>query len=311
MTYNLMTPDSTALTLPITSRALEVAQQFAQQQPTPAKRERVSLNTLAVCTVNNYLEMMGFATNLQGGDSWNPIARMGANVADLEVNGIGKLECIPVQTEDTEYAIPAEVWLDRVGYLFVEINLAEREATIRGFVPQARAIVSRDRLRSPEDLIDRLHGLMTTPLVRLDRWLDGLEETIATGWQSIESLFTTPELAFRSVGTPTRPDVIQRGKVIDLGIQLLGHPIALVVELSPTADEERTQIRLRVCPINQTYLRSNIQLIVLDDSHQTFLEAQSRTDDSLIQLEFTGTPGEKFGVVVKLGSAEVMEQFTI
>ena len=309
--YDTTTPDSIALTLPITDRALDFASQFAQQQATPAKRDRVSLNTLAVCTVNNYLEMMGFTPNLQSGDSWHPIARMGANVADLVVDGIGKLECIPVRAEEREYTIPPEVWLDRVGYLFVEIDLAARAATIRGFVPQAKAVISRERLRSPEDLIDRLHSLMNTPLVRLDRWLDGVEDAIATGWQSIESLFTTPELAFRSISAPTRPDVIQRGKVIDLGIQLQGDRIALVVELSPTQDEERTQIRLRVLPVDRSNLLADIQLIVLDDENQTFLEARSRTDDSLIQLEFTGTPGEKFAVVVKLGSAEIIEQFTI
>lgn len=94
--------------------------------------------------------MMGFETNLQGGDSWNPISRMGANVADLEISGIGKLECIPVKPEDTEYSIPAEVWLDRVGYLFVEINLAEREATLREFVPnlaQLSTDLDCDRLK--------------------------------------------------------------------------------------------------------------------------------------------------------------------
>ena len=62
---------------------------------------------------------------------------------------------------------------------------------------------------------------------------------------------------------------------------------------------------------NRAYLLPNIQLIILDESEQIFLEAQSRTADSLIQLEFTGTIGEKFGVVVKLENAEVMEQFII
>ncbi len=245
MTDHLMTPDRIALTLPITSRAIEFARQFSQQQPTPTKRERVSLNTLAVCTVNNYLEMMGFQTNLPGGDSWNPIARIGANVADLEVNGIGKLECIPVKAGDTEYSISPEVWLDRVGYICVEINFVEREATIRGFTPQAGVSVSREQLRSLEDLLDRLHGLMATPVVQLHRWLAGLDSAIETGWQRIESLFTTPELAFRSANSSSIPNSIQRGKVIDLGIQLQGHSIALIVELSPVIAAERTQVRLR------------------------------------------------------------------
>jgi hypothetical protein len=311
MTYNAPAPHQIAITLPITSRAMEFAQQFAQQQATPLKHDRVGLNTIAVCTVHDYLQMMGFEANLEGSDSWNRVARMAGNFADLDLHNIGKLECIPVSSEDRVFAIPAEVWLDRIGYVFVEVNLAAKEATIRGFVTKAQAEVRPERLRSPEDLIDRLHALQETPLVRLDRWLGGIEETIVTGWQSLESLLNTPELAFRAVTAPIRPNVVQRAKIVDLGIQLYGNQIALVAELSPGAEDDRTTVRLRVVPVNQITLVENLQLLVLDEDDQTFLEAKSRNDDSLIQLEFSGTPGEKFAVIVKLGSAEVMEQFAI
>jgi hypothetical protein len=310
MTNELMNPETTTLTLPLTNQSIEYARQFAQQQSTAVQQERVRLNTLAVCTVNSYLEMMGFETNLQGGDSWNSIARMCADTADLEVTNIGKLECRPVKAGDTQCAIPAEVWLDRIGYMFVEIDLVKREATIHGFVSQAKAIIALARLRSPEDFIDHLHHLMATPVTKLHEWMEGLEGAIAAGWrflEPLESLFATPEYAFRSA---SYSNGLRGGKVIDLGIQLEGYPIALIVELSAIEDE-RTRIYLRVCPTNQTYLLPNIQLIVRDESQQIFLEAQSRTADNLIQLEFTGTFGEKFEVVVKYGDAEVTEQFTI
>jgi hypothetical protein len=314
-----MNPETTTLTLPLANQSIEFASQFAQQQSTAVQRERVQLNTLAVCTVNSYLEMMGFETNLQGGDSWNSIARMCADVADLEVTNIGKLECRPVKAGDTQCAIPAEVWIDRIGYMFVEIDLAEREATIRGFVPQARAIIALERLRSPLHFIDHLHHLMATPVVKLHEWMEGLEGAIfqgkgsanAAGWrflEPLESLFATSEYAFRSRGYS---NALRGGKIVDLGIQLQGYPIALIVELSPVEGTERTRIYLRVCPTNQTYLLPNIQLIIRDESQQIFLEAQSRTADNLIQLEFTGTLGEKFEAVVKRGDAEVTEYFTI
>lgn len=306
-----MKSESTRLTLPLTSQAIEFARQFAQEQSTPAQQERVLLNTLAICTVNSYLEMMGFETNLQGGDSWNSIARMCADVADLDVTNIGKLECRPVVAGDIECAIPAEVWIDRIGYMFVEIDLVEREGTIRGFVPQAEAIIALEGLRSPEEFIEHLHHLMAAPVVKLHEWVDGLEGAIAAGWRFIdrlESLFTTSEYAFRSTGYS---NAIRGGKVIDLGIQLQGYPIALILELSPVERQERTRIYLRICPISQTYLLPNIQLIVRDESQQIFLEAQSRAVDNLIQLEFTGRVGEKFEVVVKRGDAEVTEQFII
>jgi Protein of unknown function (DUF1822) len=311
MTYNSTTPEEIALRLPIASEAIAFANRFSQQQPTPAKRAQVSLNTLAVCTINDYLQMMGFETNLAAGDSWNQNVRMCADVADLEVTNIGKLECRPVNPGDSEYSIPPEVWLDRVGYMFVEIDPAARAATILGFIPQARASVRLAQLQSLEDFIDHLHGLITTPVVQLHRWLADLNSAIELGWQTVESLFATPELAFRSANSSPIPNSIQRGKVIDLGIQLQGHSIALIVELSPVADTERTQVRLRVAATTQSYLLPNIQLIVTDESNQPFLEAQSRTNDNIIQLQFTGNPGEKFGAIVRLGEAEVSEQFVI
>ena len=311
MTYNSTTPEDMALRLPITSQATAFANQFSQQQATPAKRGQVSLNTLAVCAVNDYLQMMGFSTNLERSDSWNSIARMCGDTADLAVTGIGKLECRPVNPGDSEYSIPPEVWLDRVGYMFVEIDSAARAATILGFIPQASASVRLTQLRSIEDFIDHLHGLMARPVVQLHRWLPDLTSAIELGWEAIESLFATPELAFRSANSSQIPNSIQRGKVIDLGIQLQGHSIALIVELSPVVDTERTQVRLRVASTTQNYLLPNIQLIVTDESNQSFLEAQSRTNDNIIQLQFTGNPGEKFGAIVRLGEAEVSEQFVI
>jgi Protein of unknown function (DUF1822) len=312
MTYNSTTPEEMALRLPIASQSIALADRFSQQQPTPEKRAQVSLNTLAVCAINDYLQMMGFETNLTAGDSWNPLARMCADTADLEVTGIGKLECRPVNPGDIEYSIPPEVWLDRVGYMFVQIDPAAREATILGFIPQARASVRLSQLQSIEDFIDHLHELtIAPPVVQLYRWLADLNSAIETGWQTVESLFTTPELAFRSANSSQIPNSIQRGKVIDLGIQLQGHSIALIVELSPVADTERTQVRLRVTSTTQSYLLPNIQLIVTDESNQSFLEAQSRTTDNIIQLQFTGNPGEKFGAIVRLGEAEVSEQFVI
>jgi hypothetical protein len=306
-----MRSESTRLTLPLTTQAIELAGQFALQQSTAARQERVRRNTLAVCTVNSYLEMMGLETNLQGGDSWQPIARMCGDVADLEVTNIGKLECRPVVAGEIECAIPPEVWIDRIGYMFVEINLAEREATIRGFLPQAKAIIALEGLRSPFDFIDHLHHLMAAPVVKLHQWVGDLEGAIAAGWRFFEplkSLLAASEFAFRS---SSYPDRIRGGKIVDLGIQLEGRPIALILELSPLDGEERMRIYLKVCPTNQTYLFPNIQLIVRDELQQTFLEAQSRTADNLIQLEFTGTLGEQFEVIVKRGDAEVSEQFTI
>lgn len=303
MTYNLSTPDNIALRLPITSDAIEVAQRFSQSQP-PATRKRIILNTLAVYTVHNYLEMMGFPTDLQAGDSWNPIASMCMDVADLAVTGIGKLECRPVTLAEREYLIPPEVWLDRIGYTFVRLNLETRTATIQGFTPYAKATISPARLRSPEELIDQLHSLMAKPIVKLDRWL---QETIEGVWQTVESLFPTSEFAFRAVPS----NAIRRAKVLDLGIQLQGNKVALVVELTPDPTTDRTHIRLQVHPLDRLSLPPQLQLSVIDDEDRIVLETTSRAADDTIQLQFSGTVGENFVVNIVLGEARITEQFVI
>jgi hypothetical protein len=305
MTYNSTTPEEMALRLPITSQSIAFANRFSQQQPTPGKRSQVSLNTLAVCAINDYLQMMGFETNLAGGDSWNPIARMCADTADLAVTGIGKLECRPVNPGELEYSIPPEVWLDRVGYLFVEIEPAARAATILGFIPEARASVRLTQLRSLEDFIDHLHGLtIARPQSEreiLSAWLESLEGAISRGWQTIESLTNPPEFAFRSEVNNT----ISLARRIDLGIQVQQYSVDLVVAITPEASMSRAQIRLQISPVNQVYLPPNLQLIVLDDADMVFLEAQSRAVDNLLQLQFSGNIGEIFKVNLRLGEAEI------
>jgi hypothetical protein len=111
---------------------------------------------------------------------------------------------------------------------------------------------------------------------------------------------------------PELPDVgIKRGKLIDLGLQLAGHPVALIVELTPES-EQRRNILLQVHPAgNQLYLPPSLELTVLDDSGSIFLEAQARSADNYIQLQFRGLPGEEFSVRVALGDASIIEDFVL
>jgi len=104
---------------------------------------------------------------------------------------------------------------------------------------------------------------------------------------------------------------ISRGRVIDLGIQLAGHPVALIVHFTKES-ENKCNILLQVHPGGgKTYLPPDVELIVLDDAGDVFLEARSRLADNWIQLEFRGEPGERFSVKVALGDASIVETFVI
>lgn len=110
MTYIINEKEDFSIFLPIAEPGRIIAKQFAGEQPTPEKAERVMFNTLAVWIANDYLQMLGIPTNISNSDSWNPVARLCADVADLEVTGIGKLECRPLKASQMLCSIPAETW---------------------------------------------------------------------------------------------------------------------------------------------------------------------------------------------------------
>ncbi|MBE9189959.1 DUF1822 family protein [Gloeocapsopsis crepidinum LEGE 06123] len=313
-----------ALPLPITQIAQETAQKFVDQvQNFPDKVEKIKLNTLAVCIVDNYLQMMGIDTNITASDSWNPVLQLCADIADLEVSGLGRLECRWVRSPSVQCDVPPEVWEDRIGYVVVQFDEALREATLLGFTPRAIAQLAIDELQPLEDLLAHLNDLKLAvenqqPVVQLSQWFDRVFEA---GWQGIETILgparTNLVFSFRRsdpvVGgaNENREDRIRRAKLIDLGMQLAGHAVALIVELRSMSDQ-KMDILLQVHPTgSQMYLPPQLQLTVLDASEAVFLEAQARKADNYIQLQFSGKPGEKFSVRVALGSDSIIENFMI
>jgi hypothetical protein len=315
-----------ALPLPITQAAHKIARQFSQQQPTQEKAQQVRWNTLAVCAVNDYLQMMGIPTNLTTSDSWNPFVRLLGNVADLEVIGLGRLECRAIKANEQTCYVPPEVWEDRIGYVVVRLDEMLGEANVLGFTKQAAIEhLHISQLQPLENLLSYLSQLSIaksvpsdTTLVKLSQWLHNVSEA---SWQTVESLFSSAgsgmALSFRRVegfgnnDSDQMEDRLRRAKLIDLGMQLSGHSVALVVELRPES-HQKTGILLQVHPTeSQMYLPPLLQLIVLDESGEIFLEAKSRHVDNYIQLQFSGTAGEKFSVKVALGDVSFIENFAI
>lgn len=347
MTYHFNEIEEFALPLPITLLARRTAQEFASQQPTPQKAEQVRLNTLAVHAVNDYLQMMAIPTDLAVSDSWNPVVRLCADVADLEVIGVGRLECRPVRKDQQTCYVPPEVRTDRIGYVVVQIDESSLEATVLGFCPIANppnpswvtdetlAIdeLPISQLQAVEDLIDRLNQPILEPIpstvavtspaaqrsrVNLSQWFVNVFET---GWQTIESFVNPgePDLAFsfRSADSTLLIDdeqadiSVRRAKLIDLGMQIAGYPVALIVEVIAGLNN-KSDIVLQLHPTgNQIYLPPLLQLTVLDESGLVFLEAQARSADNYIQLQFSGLPGEQFSVRVALGDASIIEDFIV
>lgn len=146
--------------------------------------------------------------------------------------------------------------------------------------------------------------------VNLSQWLQNLN-FIQPGWQTVEELLRTQQLHLaysRSAGSVNN---VTRAKLIDFGMQLACHPVALVAYLNPEADET-VNILLQIRPVaQQNYLPPSLELIVLDELEETFLTAKSRQADNWIQLEFSGSAGERFSVKVALDNTSFRENFVI
>jgi Protein of unknown function (DUF1822) len=298
--------------LPITQACLNTAAYFSQKQPSAEKAEQVRLNTLAVCVVNNYLQMLGIATDLKASDSWNPLLQLCADTADLEVIGCGRLECRPLEMHLSTCYVPPEVWEDRIGYVVVRVDESRREANLLGFVTHvSNEELAISQLQPLEKLCDRLSQ---QSLVNLSEWLDNI---FTSGWQSVEALFgnkyTNLAYRFRSSGNRDEPnfgDKIKRAKLIDLGIQLGNYPLALIVEINSKVN--LTNIHLQLHPAGElACLPPNVQLIVLDESGEIFMSATSQDADNYIQLYFNGESKEQFSVRITLGLASITETFVI
>jgi len=322
--------------LPLTTEFNQIAQTFAQQCPLSGKATQIRQNTLAVCAVNAYLELLEIETNVSGSDSWNPMMQMMSNVADLQVAGLGTISCRALLPEDTTCYVPPEDWYDRAGYVAVVIDEQANQATLLGFTPTVgeKEQIALDRFEPMEALIDCVHGLQASKLetamidsglqenvTQLGRWISG---TIAGTWQALDELINPGDLsfAFRTGRAATTATNISRAQLVDLGIQLdTALQVALIIHLGQTAADQasedqvsdrRSEITVQVHPLGETaYLAEGISLAVLDENHDVFRRAVSRKIDNYIQIQMAGKSGETFSVQISKGDTTFTERFVI
>lgn len=341
--------------LPITQQGRDIAQQFEQLHVTanpltPQRGEQIRLNTLAVWVMHDYFTLLDIPTNLTRSDSWNPLMQLAGNMADLDIEGLGKMECRPIQAHEERCFVPPEVWTSRVGYVVVEISENQKQAKVLGFRPTVETeMVSVHDLRPLEDLIDHLQDVRQTAqtvsegvaspqmvssapdlkreqvsqVVHLNQWLQGLFEA---GWQHIDQILTPDRLAtayaFRTAQTSSlangsameagaKGERIERAKWIDLGIQLGQGSVALVVQLQQEP-EQKTDVTIQLYPgPGEAILPAGMALQILDEAGEIFSQTQAREADNLVQLKFRGDRDEAFQIAVELGDVKVVESFIL
>ncbi|MFB2977732.1 DUF1822 family protein [Microseira sp. BLCC-F43] len=310
------------LKVPLGYEAHRLAQKFAAQQANRQKGKQVYLNTLAVYAVHSYLKWLQIETSLEQSESWHPVKRAIFDVADLVLPGIGHLECRPVLPQETALDLPPEVTENRIGYVGVQFEENLSEVELLGFAPAVDYNNPPEQLQvsefQPLDvLLDHIYHLKNLAVTvgktdlpaeiraNLSQWFDNIFDA---GWQAVETILGQPqtELAFRF----RNPEgSVRRCKLIELG--MTGQSVGLIVALTPESEQEM-DIMVEVHPLkNQTYLPTNLQLMLLDEVGEMVMDVQARSENKQIQLQFSGEIGDCFSVKLAVGDVSIMEEFTI
>ena len=140
------------------------------------------------------------------------------------------------------------------------------------------------------------------------------ENIFPPGWVSLENLIKNYQINPACARSAVRSDLpvkISRGRMIDLGIKLGDHQVALILHCT-SGTENQSDIVLQVYPGGgENILPPGLQLIVLDENGDIFHQTTSRKADNRIELQIYGEPGEPFTVKVALGDAKIIENFII
>lgn len=308
---------SLKFTIPLTARDRDIARQFGSRHVAEAKAEKVYHNTLAILAVNYYCKCMGIDTDLQASESWNPVMQTLADVADLCLAQIGKVECRPVFSDASAVEIPPEVWGDRVGYLAVKLSESGDRAELLGFVESVNSdAILLQNLQPLDDFLGRIDELERAPVAemvsQLSNWIGGVFEA---GWEAIDTLerhFNPPRdelrFSFRNRRSPVEIPAIERGKWIEL--KPTGEKVGLCVGIGQETASE-VQVYVELFPQDpELKLPQELQLAIVDEGGKSVMQAEACGSESL-RFEFGGESGEFFGVQIIWKETILTEKFSI
>ncbi|MEH1797283.1 DUF1822 family protein [Nostoc sp.] len=308
------------LTVSLALEAHNKANEYLKRHKSnPQKAKQIYLNTLVIYAVVFYLHCRGYQTDWKASDSADTIMQSLMDVADLVVKGYGKIECRPVLPNSETMYVPQEAWSDRICYVAVQLDESLREATILGFVEKVETEnVSLSELRSLDDFpfyLNQFRQFTQQEPIQIKQWANRIFQF---GWQGFETIAGSlnPEslrLITETRGTQLRNEAeFKATKSIDLGTKLGDRSISIIVAYT-NVENEKISIRVQIYPTGgETYLPSNLQLILLDESGEIKRQVPSRSLDNYIQLpRFECIPGEKFSIKITLDDFTFTEEFFI
>ena len=309
--------------IPIGIEAHNQAKKFSLHQANQKKAKQVYLNTLTVWSIKTYINILGWETSLETSDSWNPMLQSLMDVADLDIPNCGKLECRKIQAKTNWINIPAEVWLERIGYIAVELNQSLREASILGFVSQLQEgkiflaeLQSLDELPLYLERQRQRQQLVLSKPVQLSQWLEGVFEL---SWKQPEQLAlpkntfsfrSSSQLIVSKTDSLTNDAGVTRVKLIEIKSISITNQIALILNIKSQKNQE-IEISVKVSPTYIcTTLPYGLEIMVLDERENLMMQAQAKETES-IEFRFSGEIGEQFSIKVSFHNFTKIETFII
>jgi hypothetical protein len=142
---------------------------------------------------------------------------------------------------------------------------------------------------------------------KLSQWLQGVFDS---SWLGLDALIS-PE-ANLALSTRKAQLGMNRGKLIDLGMQLGNQTVALLVAIAEEP-QEKLAISIQLHPTGgERYLPPLLKLTLLSKVGKTLQEVTSRVQDNYIQLKpFKGEPGKHFSIEVSIGNVSLREDFEL
>lgn len=272
--------------VPLGMSDFNFAREFSGQQKNTAKARQVLLNTLAVRAVGFYCcNLLSVETDFENSDSWDSSARILMDVADLEIKGLGKLECRPIQPGEKVCYVPPEVWEDRIAYVIVEIDEKEKMANLLGFVRKVEAEqVSLEQLQPLEDLIDVFDSISLQQ--RIEQIIR-IEKLLASDWLESEKVLTASGRSGRSrrisqSSLDSSAILLNKGKLISID----GRDFALMVDIRQQENEQnKVKVSFELIPVgNIRSLPSGLEFALLAPSGKMLTSATAKQGDNCLRI---------------------------
>lgn len=303
MTDKLNVLRELAISLPIPISFRQQAETYASQYFTQDAQARVYFNTLAVLVGNAYFRMLGFETNLAKLERWNAAHRLWSEANEIELSGLGYLECCVILPEQLSIVLPQDSLSEKLGYLFVEIE-NENTATLLGFLPASYSKATDSEvlltdLLSMDDIIDYLAPLEASSLTDIIETNDLTQEfadkkiTYLRNW--LNSIYEADwQPSMRDLKTATCKKKLElAGQVFEM-------------QLSVSQNDEVILVRVIVQGASAS-LPKGMQVSVPDES-EIYTETVNDVAD-LISIPLELSKGEEFWVELRIGQNFIREYF--